>query len=115
MSDIKTKVQGLEPSIQARNVYDMVSKSQANNIYEALAVITKRSRQLAVDLKLELSSKLDEFAVTSDAIEEISENKEQIEISKFYERLPNPVIIAMQEFMDGELYYRYKERKKEFE
>lgn len=115
MSDIKTKVQGLEPSIQARDVYDIVSKSKAHNIYEALAVITKRSKQLAVDLKLELSSKLDEFAVTSDAIEEISENKEQIEISKFYERLPNPVIIAMQEFLDNEIYYRYKEKRKEFE
>ncbi len=115
MSDIKTKVQGLDPNIQARDVLGMVKKSQSHNIYEALAVITKRSKQLAVDLKHELSNKLEEFAVSSDTIEEISENKEQIEISKFYERLPNPVLIATKEFLDNDLYYRYKERQKEFE
>jgi len=75
-------------------------------------VIAKRSKQLAVDLKHELHQKLEEFAVSSDTIEEINENKEQIEISKFYERLPNPVIIATEEFMEGDVYYRFNDKKK---
>ncbi|MEO1515255.1 MAG: DNA-directed RNA polymerase subunit omega [Bacteroidota bacterium] len=110
MSDIKSKVQGLEANIQARDVYGMAKTTK--NIYEAIAVISKRATQISVDLKHELHSKLEEFAVSSDTIEEIHENKEQIEISKFYERLPNPVIIAMEEFLSDELHYRYKEEKK---
>jgi DNA-directed RNA polymerase subunit K/omega len=109
MADIKTKVQGLDPNVRARDVEGMTTNTE--NIYEALAVITKRSRQLAVDLKHELHQKLEEFAVSTDAIEEISENKEQIEISKFYERLPNPVIIATEEFLGEDLHFYYKERR----
>jgi len=90
---------------------DYMSKRSAN-IYETLAIITKRARQLSVDLKHELHNKLEEFAVNSDTIEEISENKEQIEISKFYERLPNPAIIATEEFIQDEIAFRYVERKK---
>lgn len=112
MSDIKTKVQGLDPNIRAR---DVVALSETTgNIYEALAIISKRAKLLAVDLKHELHHKLDEFAVSSDTIEEIHENKEQIEISKFYERLPNPVIIATEEYTNDELYYRYNDEKKRF-
>lgn len=110
MSDIKTKVQGLDPNVRARNM-DYMSKRSAN-IYETLAIITKRARQLSVDLKHELHNKLEEFAVSSDTIEEVSENKEQIEISKFYERLPNPAIIATEEFIQEEIAFRYVERKK---
>jgi DNA-directed RNA polymerase subunit K/omega len=84
----------------------------SRNVYETLSIISKRARQLAVDLKHELNQKLEEFAVPTETIEEVVENKEQIEISKFYERLPNPVIIATQEFMDGELYHRYNEKRK---
>ena len=110
MSDIKTKVQGLDPNVRARNMDAMARKTA--NIYESLAIITKRARQLSVDLKHELHNKLEEFAVNSDTIEEISENKEQIEISKFYERLPNPAIIATEEFLSNEIAFRYVERKK---
>lgn len=110
MSDIKTKVQGLDPNLNARDVGAMVKET--GNIYETLAIITKRSKQLAVDLKHELHNKLEEFAISSEAIEEISENKEQIEISKFYERLPNPAIIATEEWLEGDLYYRYNDRKR---
>lgn len=110
MSDIKTQVQGLDPNVRARDVNFMVKDTQ--NIYETLAIITKRAKQLAVDIKLELNTKLEEFAVSSDTIEEISENKEQIEISKFYERLPNPVIIATEEYIEGELFHRYTDKKK---
>lgn len=113
MSDIKTKVQGLNPNVKARDVHAI--SAVTGNIYEGLTVVTKRSKQLAVDLKHELHQKLDEFAVTTDAIEEVSENKEQIEISKFYERLPNPVVIATEEFLNGELYYRYNKREEEEE
>ncbi len=109
MSDIKTKVQGLDPNLRARNVNELSSKT--GNVYEALAIIAKRSKQLSMDLKYELHQKLEEFAISSDAIEEVSENKEQIEISKFYERLPNPTVIATEEFLEGDLYFRYNERK----
>jgi DNA-directed RNA polymerase subunit K/omega len=110
MSDIKTQVQGMDPELRARNVKQVVK--QTGNIYEALAIITKRAKQLSVDLKHELHQKLEEFAVTSDTIEEVSENKEQIEISKFYERLPNPTLIATEEFLNDELYYRYNLRRR---
>ncbi|GJM34154.1 MAG: hypothetical protein DHS20C18_31550 [Saprospiraceae bacterium] len=113
MSDIKTRVQGLDPNVRARDIGQMVKDTE--NIYETLAIIIKRSKQLAVDLKHELHQKLDEFAVTSDTIEEINENKEQIEISKFYERLPNPVIIATDEFLQDEIYHRFNERRKDRE
>jgi DNA-directed RNA polymerase subunit K/omega len=111
MSDIKTKVQGLDPNVKARDINQLAADTE--NVYEALAIITKRSKQLAVDLKHELHQKLDEFAVSSDTIEEISENKEQIEISKFYERLPNPVIIATEEYLNDELYHRYNKRRRD--
>ena len=110
MSDIKTKVQGLDPNIKARDILGMVQET--GNIYQTLNVIGKRSKQLAVDLKQELHQKLEEFAVSSDTIEEINENKEQIEISKFYERLPNPVIIATEEYLNEEIYWRYNDKRR---
>ncbi len=109
MTDIKTKVQGLEANCDARNIKELVNKT--GSIYEGLVIISKRANQIAVDLKSELTKKLEEFAVTSDSIEEVHENKEQIEISKFYERLPNPVLIATEEFLNDEIYYRYNESK----
>lgn len=111
MSDIKTKVQGLDPNVKARNIGELVKN--VDNIYEALCIITKRAKQLSVDLKHELHQKLEEFAISTDTIEEINENKEQIEISKFYERLPNPAIIATEEFFNGDVYFRYNEKKKD--
>ena len=107
--DIKERVQGLDPNTQPRDLQALIKDS--SNIYEALNVISKRSRSVAQSLKQELNGKLEEFAVNTETIEEITENKEQIEISKFYERLPNPVIIAMDEFLKDELYYDF--RKKE--
>lgn len=112
MSDIKAKVQGLDPNVRARDVNAMVENTE--NVYESLAIIAKRARQLSVDLKHELHNKLDEFATQSETIEEINENKEQIEISKFYERLPNPVIIATEQFMDDEIYHRYNDKKNKY-
>jgi DNA-directed RNA polymerase subunit K/omega len=77
-----------------------------DNIYEATVIISKRANQIAAELKEELNQKLEEFASYTDNLEEIFENKEQIEISKFYERLPKPTLIALQEFLDGKIYYR---------
>lgn len=105
MTDIKTRAQGIDPNVRARDVVDLVKDTE--NIYETLAIVTKRARQLAVDIKHELNAKLDEFASTVDTIEEIHENKEQIEISKFYERLPNPVVIALEEYQTGKIQHRY--------
>ncbi len=110
MTDIKSKVQSLDPNLAARDVQEIAGST--GNIYEVLNIISKRAKQLSVDLKHELHQKLDEFATTSDTIEEISENKEQIEISKFYERLPNPTVIATNEFMQGEIFFKYKDKKR---
>jgi len=106
MSDIKSKVQGIDPNVRARDIKNLANKTAS--IYETLAVITKRAEQISIDIKNELHGKLDEFASTSDTIEEVLENKEQIEISKFYERLPNPIIIATEEFINGDITFEYK-------
>ena len=77
-----------------------------NNIYESLAIISKRANQISSEMKEELNNKLAEFGTASDNLEEIFENREQIEISKFYEKLPKPSIIAIEEFLNGEIYSR---------
>lgn len=82
-----------------------------NNIYETLVIIAKRSNQIAQDIKRELNQKLDEFASYTDNLEEVFENREQIEVSKYYEKLPKPTLIAIQEFIDDEIYYREPEEK----
>ena len=77
-----------------------------NNIYEAISIISKRAVQINEDIKKELLEKLDEFATYNDSLEEIFENKEQIEVSKFYEKLPKPHAIAVQEWLDDKIYHR---------
>ena len=81
-------------------------KDQTGNLYESIAIIAKRANQINIALKEELHNKLEEFASHTDSLEEIHENKEQIEISKAYEKMPNPDILATQEFMEGKVYYR---------
>ena len=104
MTDIKTKAQGVNPNVGARDIKALAEKT--GNAYRSLNVISARARQLSQELKNELHNKLEEFATVTDTIEEVHENKEQIEISKFYERLPDPTIIALHEFEDNELEYR---------
>jgi len=104
MSDIKSKVQNLDANVQARDMGALTADT--NNIYESLNVISTRARHLNDEIKSELYAKLEEFASVTDAIEEVMENKEQIEISKFYERLPNPAVIATKEFLSDDLEYR---------
>ncbi len=81
---------------------------QTGNIYESVVVISKRAKQIASDIKEELNSKLAEFATTVDNLEEVFENREQIEISKFYERMPKPTNTALEEFIEGKLNHRLR-------
>lgn len=76
------------------------------NIYEAITIMAKRANQINSEIKKELTDKLEEFATYNDSLEEIFENKEQIEVSKFYEKLPKPHALAVQEWTDEKIYYR---------
>ena len=84
-------------------------KNKTGNLYESISVIAKRANQINISLKEELHNKLEEFASHTDSLEEIHENKEQIEISKAYERMPNPALLATQEFFEDKIYYRKNE------
>ena len=90
-----------------RNLADFAAPT--GNVYESVMIIAKRSNQIAADIKQELNHKLEEFSNYADTLEETFENREQIEISKYYERLPKPVLIATKEFLDGKIYYRKAE------
>lgn len=81
-------------------------KQKTGNVYESIAIIAKRANQINIMLKEELHNKLEEFASHTDSLEEIHENKEQIEISKAYEKMPNPSLLATQEFMEDKVYFR---------
>ncbi|MCP4883686.1 MAG: hypothetical protein GY908_07830 [Flavobacteriales bacterium] len=81
-------------------------ENPTQNIYKAIAIMSKRASQVNEDLKGELIDKLEEFATFNDSLEEVFENKEQIEVSRFYERLPKPTAIAVKEWLDDEIYYR---------
>jgi len=83
-----------------------VLTTETNNVYQTVVVISKRARQISITLKEELNGKLAEFASTVDNLEEIFENREQIEISKFYEKLPKPTSSATEEFLENKIMYR---------
>lgn len=87
--------------------------AETGNVYESVVIISKRARQIAVNIKEELNNKLAEFATTVDNLEEVFENREQIEISKFYERLPKPTTTATEEFLEGKLNYRTRNELEE--
>lgn len=84
-----------------------------DNIYEAISVIAKRAEQINTDIRRELIDKLEEFATYNDSLEEIFENKEQIEVSKFYEKLPKPHALAVKEWLDDKIYHRNTEDSQE--
>ncbi|GJM62413.1 MULTISPECIES: DNA-directed RNA polymerase subunit omega [Persicobacter] len=96
----------IKSSIVTRDLNKLIEPT--GNLYKSIAVIGKRSRQLAARQKEELTQKLAEFASTVDNLEEVMENREQIEISKFYERQPKPTVIATEEFLEGKLKFRYR-------
>jgi DNA-directed RNA polymerase subunit K/omega len=100
--DIKNSEAPINTTTIDKNLID----EQTNNLYEAISIISKRAVQINSDIKKELIEKLDEFATYNDSLEEIFENKEQIEVSKFYERLPKPHAIAVQEWLESKIYYR---------
>ena len=84
----------------------VVLAEPSGNIYETVMIIAKRSNQIAAEIKQELSAKLEEFSNSADTLEETFENREQIEISKHYEKLPKPTLVAISEFENNEIYYR---------
>ena len=87
-----------------RNIMDLCNET--GNIYESVAIIAKRSNQISIEIKQELNKKLQEFASYNDSLEEVFENREQIEISRYYEKLPKPSLMATQEFVGGDIYWR---------
>lgn len=94
-----------------RDIMDLCDET--GNIYESVAIIGKRANQISLDIKNELSKKLQEFASVSDNLNEVFENREQIEISRFYEKLPKPSLIATQEFVEGKIYFRNPLKEKD--
>ncbi len=87
--------------------------TDTDNIYEAISIVAKRASQINAEIKKELLEKLEEFATYSDSLEEVFENKEQIEVSKFYEKLPKPHALAIQEWLEDKIYYRNTEKDPE--
>ena len=87
-----------------RNIMDLCD--QTGNIYESVAIISKRSNQISAEIKQDLNKKLQEFASYNDSLEEVFENREQIEISRYHEKLPKPTLLATQEFVDDNIYWR---------
>jgi DNA-directed RNA polymerase subunit K/omega len=87
-----------------RNIMDLCEDT--GNIYKSVAIISKRANQISIQIKEDLSKKLAEFASYNDSLEEVFENREQIEISRYYEKLPKPSLLATQEFVEGKIYWR---------
>ncbi len=100
----KLLINTTNPSIETRNIETIINPT--GNLYESLAIIAKRANQINTKTKDELIKKLEEFGSHTDNLEEISENKEQIEISRFYERMANPAIQATNEFIEDKIYYK---------
>ncbi len=94
-----------------RDMMDLCADS--GNVYETVAIIGKRSNQISSEIKNDLSKKLQEFATNTDNLEEIFENREQIEISRYYEKLPKATLIATQEYIEGKIYHRNPAKEKE--
>lgn len=94
-------------NVETRDLNEIRSKT--GNLYQSIAIVAKRANQINISVKEELHNKLEEFASHTDSLEEIHENKEQIEISKAYERMPNPALLATQEFLEDKIYFRKNE------
>ena len=104
MSINKRALASVNPMIETRDV--IAIKEKTGNLYESIVVMSRRANQIAVTMKEELHKKLDEFSRHTDSLEDIHENKEQIEISRAYERMPNPALLATQEFLEDKIYFR---------
>ena len=106
MSINKKALASVNPLVETRDV--VAIKEKTGNLYESIVVMARRANQISVNMKEELHKKLDEFSSHTDSLEEIHENKEQIEISRMYERMANPALQATQEFIEDKIYYRKK-------
>jgi DNA-directed RNA polymerase subunit K/omega len=95
---------GTSNTVETKNLDEI--KNKTGNLYESISIVGRRANQINISLKEELHGKLDEFASHTDSLEEIHENKEQIEISRAYERMPNPALLATQEFLEDKVYFR---------
>ena len=93
----------------SRNIMDLCRET--GNIYESVAIIAKRANQISMQIKEDLSKKLAEFASYNDSLEEVVENREQIEISRYYEKLPKPTLLATREFVEDKVYWRDPSRE----
>lgn len=105
---IKTDVNAV-----TRNIEDFTEGT--GNVYETVVVLSKRANQIGAELKEELNQKISEFATTTDNLEEVFENREQIEIAKYFEHLPKPTLIAVQEYLNNEIYIRNPNKEEETE
>jgi DNA-directed RNA polymerase subunit K/omega len=94
----------VNPTTSTRNLADL--HNPTGNIYETVVILSKRANQIALDMKEELDRKISEFATPTDNLEEVFENREQIEIARFYEQLPKPTLISVNEFINNKIYYR---------
>lgn len=103
---MNTKLNYQDAEVSTTTIDKNEVDAKTGNIYESISIIAKRSNQINTDLKKELIEKLEEFATHNESLEEVFENKEQIEVSKFYERLPKPNAIAMDEWLKGKIYFR---------
>lgn len=106
MNDLKNSKAPASTVTINRNEFDV----ETDNIYEAISITAKRAIQINSEIKKELLEKLEEFATYSDSLEEVFENKEQIEVSKFYEKLPKPHALAIEEWLEDKIYYRNTEK-----
>lgn len=106
MQDLKNTKAPVSTVTLNRDEFD----EKTGNIYEAISIVAKRAIQINSEIKKELLEKLEEFATYSDSLEEVFENKEQIEVSKFYEKLPKPHALAIQEWLEDKIYYRNTEK-----
>ena len=106
MNDLKNSKAPVSTKTINRDEFD----EKTNNIYEAISISAKRAVQINAEIKKELLEKLEEFATYSDSLEEVFENKEQIEVSKFYEKLPKPHALAIMEWLEDKIYYRNTEK-----
>ena len=102
MNDLKNSQAPVTTITINRNEFD----EKTDNIYEAISIVAKRAVQINSEIKKELLEKLEEFSTYSDSLEEVFENKEQIEVSKFYEKLPKPHALAIEEWLEDKIYYR---------
>lgn len=108
MSKLRRQLSGNTSSVvEPKKLSDL--KDRTGNLYESINIIARRANQINISIKEELHSKLEEFASHTDSLEEIHENKEQIEISRAYERMPNPALLATTEFLEDKVYYRKNE------